>query len=51
MEQEVEIKNKVTEVIKGSEFINQIGQLKIYKYNCVPQKYVDELIEKKNKKL
>ena len=51
MEQEVEIKKKVTEVIKGSELIDQIGQLKIYKYNCVPQKYVDELIEKKNKKL
>ena len=47
MEQEVEIKKKVTEVIKGSELIDQIGQLKIYKYNCVPQKYVDELIEKK----
>ena len=52
MEQEVEIKKKVTEVIKGSELIDQIGQLKIYKiykYNCVPQKYVDELIEKKLK--
>ena len=49
MEQEVEIKKKVTEVIKGSELIDQIGQLKIYKYNCVPQKYVDELIEKKIK--
>ena len=36
-------------VIKGSELIDQIGQLKIYKYNCVPQKYVDELIEKKIK--
>ena len=47
MEQEVEIKKKVTEVIKGSELIDQIGQLKIYKYNCVPQKYVDELIEQK----
>ena len=33
MEQEVEIKNKVTEVIKGSKLIDQIGQLKIYKYN------------------
>ena len=49
MEQEVEIKKKVTEVIKGSELIDQIGQLKIYKYNCVPQKYVDYLIEKKIK--
>ena len=47
MEQEVEIKKKVTEVIKGSELIDQIGQLKIYKYNCVPQQYVDELIEQK----
>ena len=51
MEQEVEIKKKVTEVIKGSELIDQIGQLKIYKYNCVPQKYVDELIEKKKYKI
>lgn len=41
----------MTEVIKGSELIDQIGQLKIYKYNCVPQKYVDELIEKKKYKI
>ena len=33
IEQEVEIKKKVTEVIRGNKLINQIGQLKIYKYN------------------
>ena len=44
IEQEVEQKKKVTEVIKGSQFLKQIGELKIYKYNCVPQQYVDNLI-------
>jgi GTPase SAR1 family protein len=47
IEQEVEIKKKVTELIKGSELLTQKGQLKIYKYNCVPQQYVDKLIEQK----
>jgi tRNA A37 threonylcarbamoyladenosine biosynthesis protein TsaE len=47
IEQEVEIKKKVTELIKGSELLTTKGQLKIYKYNCMPQQYVDKLIEQK----
>ena len=45
IEQKVEIKKKVTEIIKGSELLKQIGNLKIYKYNCVTEKYVDDLIK------
>ena len=37
----------ILELIKGSEFLTKKGQLKIYKYNCVPQQYVDNLIEQK----
>jgi len=48
IEQEVEIKKKVNELIKGSELLKEIGKLKIYKYNCVTQQYVDNLI-KQNK--
>ena len=47
IEQKVEVKKKVSELIKGSELLTQKGQLKIYKYNCVPQQYVDKLIEQK----
>jgi GTPase SAR1 family protein len=45
IEQKVEVKKKVTEIIKGSELLKQIGNLKIYKYNCVTEKYVDDLIK------
>ena len=45
IEQEVEVAKKVNELIKGSELLKEIGKLKIYKYNCVPQKYVDNLIQ------
>ena len=47
IEQEMEIKKKVTELIKGSELLRTKGNLKIYKYNCVTQQYVDYLIKEK----
>ena len=48
IKQEIEIKNKVKNLIKGSEFLKNKGHLKIYKYNCVPEEYIDQLI-KENK--
>ena len=47
IEQEVEVKKKVNELIKGSKFLKEIGKLKIYKYNCIPQSYVEDLVQKK----
>ena len=45
IKQEVEIKKKVNELIKGSELLKEKGHLKIYKYNCVPEQYIDKLIK------
>ena len=47
IKQEIEIKKKVTELIKGSELLREKGHLKIYKYNCVPEQYIDKLIQEK----
>ena len=45
IKQEVEVKKKVTEIIKGSELLKQKDNLKIYKYNCVTENYVKDLIQ------
>ena len=47
IKQEIEIKKKVNELIKGSELLKEKGHLKIYKYNCVPEQYIDKLIKEK----
>lgn len=47
IEQEMEIKKKDRELIKGSEFLKNIGNLKVYKYNCITQKQLDDLIKEK----
>ena len=47
IKQEVEINKKVNKLIKGSELLKEKGHLKIYKYNCVPEQYIDKLIKEK----
>ena len=47
IEQKIETKNEESEVIKGSEFLDQKGKLKIYKYNCVTQNEVENMIKQK----
>lgn len=47
IEQEIDTPKRVIELIKGSQLLKEDGRLKIFKYNCVTQSYVESLVTHK----